>query len=114
MRTWKIFLLFLILLSLACMETVTVTSSPLATATLPDLKPDAEEVLPAVTSSADLPLEFRTVCALEFLNVRAGSDTSWTVLYQIARGTRVYVLEWRSGWAMVGNDEWVNGDYLCE
>ena len=120
---------FLLLLAaqLACMESATPLDPAPPTAVVLQ-GATAEPLLDAqMIESASLPIyepaafDVRTVCAIEFLNVRGGPGTNWSVLYQLAAGERVRVREVSRGWAMVStldyvppySPQWVKLEYLC-
>lgn len=46
------------------------------------------------------------------LNVRSGAGTDYKKVGEIPKGKLVTVLHWQDGWAQIGKNEWVAGNYL--
>lgn len=101
---------------------VQVVPLPTATVTAQSAVGNEGATVVVAPEIAGLPLSFDdvhepvylTVCAIQYLNVRGGPGTMWSVLYQLERGARVRAREWFDGWVMIKAAEWVKGDFLCE
>lgn len=108
-------LLLLVVLQLACMSPAVVPTTPTAP-TDGELKrvPAAPQSAPmGVTAAPAATLTVYGVCA-DVLNVRVDHLTTAMVVRTLGRMDIVTVLEWMpDGWARIGENEYVNADWLC-
>lgn len=109
----KKLLIVLVVLQLACMssavvvDTVAIGAGDVKRASVPTV-----ESAPAVPT-ATATMTVYGVCA-DVLNVRVDHDTTAKVVRTLGRMDIVTVLEWMpDGWARIGDEEYVNGDWLC-
>jgi uncharacterized protein YgiM (DUF1202 family) len=103
-------LIITLLFSLACLSTAAITQ-PSTTSykkapRISTIGADFAQVIPTPQTL--------TVCA-EVLNVRTGAGTSYTVIDHLFKGETITV-QGRTAdeWVRIANNQWVNGDYLCE
>ncbi len=111
----KKLLIVLVVLQLACMssavvvDTVAIGAGDVKRASVPTV-----ESAPAVpTATATATMTVYGVCA-DVLNVRVDHETTAKVVRTLGRMDIVTVLEWMpDGWARIGENEYLNADWLC-